>query len=202
MLSKINLNIIVNNLPPILSTNIPYQSIDVFSTTINKKRDNDNNNKLREEIILAVINNTIPDDFYQCNKWSLFKTNVFKYLDNLFNNVGYNKIKCEKKAGRSNNYDFDISIYHNDTLLEEKKVEFKYNAKNISDCPQWVSPMNPSQYLNNNYEEFYYNNYLPSIYQELDITIPDKSVYLLEINKPEPPCMKLIQEKYYNLIKN
>jgi hypothetical protein len=82
-------------------------------------------------------------------------------------------------------------------LLENKKVEFKYNAKNISDCPQWVSPMNPSQYLNNNYEEFYYNNYLPEIYQGLDITIPEKSVYLLEINKPEPPCMKLIQEKYY-----
>ena len=76
-------------------------------------------------------------------------------------------------------------------------MEFKYGASEVSDCPQWVSPHNPSQYFNMSYEGYFYDNYLPKLCERYELSIPDRSKYLNEIHNDKPLCLMDIQNKYY-----
>ena len=90
------------------------------------------------------------------------KKQVDLYITKLceINNIdNYNTINCIHKAGRSNHYDFKLLI----NKTKEFYVEFKFNAVSVTDTPQFVSPMRPSQYLEKSYEEYYYDNYLTNI---------------------------------------
>jgi hypothetical protein len=58
--------------------------------------------------------------------------------------------------------------------------------------------MKPSQYLNNSYEEFYYENYLTKLATISNLEMPSKEDYLKQIHSDKPKCMKKYQEFYYN----
>ena len=79
----------------------------------------------------------------------------------------------------------------------EIKIEFKFNAENVNDTPQFVSPMKPSQYLENSYEEYFYENYLKDISEKYILELPDKNLYLKQVHETYPECLKNYQEKYY-----
>jgi len=129
-------------------------------------------------------------------KWQTMKNNVFAYINSL-STEPYIKVECINKAGRGNNYDFLIKLYYEENKYNEFKVEFKFNASSLDEAPQFVSPMNPSRYLSNSYEEFYYTNYLTKLAKLANLTMPSKEEYLKQIHSNKPNCMKHYQELYY-----
>ena len=174
---------------------INVKSINTF--IISSRGDNDTNNKTREHIIGAIINNKVPENYFVLTKWLIMKNNVINYINSLTKQP-YVKLECIHKAGRKNNFDFLIKIYYEPENYKEFKVEFKFNAGTVDETPQFVSPMKPSQYLNNSYEEFYYENYLNKLTIMGNLEIPSKEEYLKQIHNDKPQCMKKYQELYYN----
>lgn len=172
-------------------------NIDSIKFFMNKKKsENDKNNKNREAIITSILNEKIPNSFYEDSKeWDTLKNSLNSWIKELCkkNNIdNINTLSCKIKGGRSNNYDFVINI--NDIQFN---VEFKYGASSVNKIPQFVSPMKPSQYLNNSYEEYHYDNCLPIILNNTNIKKPDKKLYIKQIHSPNPECIKDIQDMYY-----
>jgi hypothetical protein len=170
------------------------KSINAFS--VSSRHANDKSNKLREHIIGALINNKVPDNYFVLAKWLIMKNNVFAYVNSL-SNKPYMKVECINKAGRGNNNDFLIKLYYTQDTCDEYKVEFKFNASSLDKAPQFVSPMKPSRYLSNSYEEFYYTNYLHKLANLANLNMPSKEEYLKHIHSNKPKCMKHYQELYY-----
>jgi hypothetical protein len=170
---------------------INYNSIKVFDN-YNEKKLNDINNKIRENVIGAIINKKITEDYYLLsNRWKFIKNNIINYLK-LFDIKEKDNIELIHKGGRNNNYDFLIKSNE-----KEYKVEFKFNVNKINDSPQFVSPMHPSNFLSNNYEEYYYNNYLKKLSKKYNLDLPPLELYQKEINSCSPKCMKEYQDLYY-----
>ena len=173
---------------------INYYSINSFIKS--EKCDNDKNNKIREYIIGAVINGKVPVIYYKySSRWNFMRENINNYIEMLSKDKNIseiNKIICIHKGGRNNSYDFKISINDFDF-----NVELKFNISNIMDSPQFVSPMKPSQYLSNSYEEYYYDNYLTELSKLSNLIIPDRIEYLNTIHNTEPLCLEKYIEKYY-----
>ena len=161
---------------------------------------NDNNNKIRENIIKNMHNIIIDRSYCEDPEYG---DNWVEFIINFENAIkiicpSYKTFIIEHKAGRQHNYDFLITFY-NETgdEIANKKLEFKYNATTISDAPQFVSPMKPSQYLSQSFESYHYDNYLVPLLQEYNCSIPDKELYLKKIHGASPECMKEAQNLYY-----
>jgi len=187
---------IPNELMPFIynKETITYTSLDAFN--LSSRQLNDKNNKTRENIIGSIINNKVPNNYYLLNEWLYMKQIVCNYLEQLTEKP-YVKVDCNHKAGRKNNYDFSVMFYYLDEPPQVFNVELKFNASSIDDAPQFVSPMNPSQYMNDSYEEYYYNNYLPQLAEFTHFTMPTKTEYIKQIHSNKPNCMKPYQELYY-----
>lgn len=170
---------------------------DIHVFTDKSRSKNDTYNKKRENIIVCILNNIIPKQYYTLShRWYKLKDEIFKFIEELCNKKGISSIsniKCTQKAGRGHHYDFKIVI--NDSEVIE--VEFKCNASCVNDTPQFVSPMRPSQYLESSYEEYYYDKYLVNLVNEYNMRLPTKEEYLKHIHSPSPICMKEHQLKYY-----
>jgi hypothetical protein len=183
-------------LPPIKvgSLILNYKSLNSFNISI--KKDNDKNNKYREKIIYSILNNIIPEEYYSTStRWKTMRDSIYSYIYELTGTQPYsllNNIKCEQKGGRLYNYDFLIKYGE-----RQYCVELKFNASSIKQAPQFSSPMNPSKYLSNNFEEYFYDNYLPLITNNYNLIMPEKEVYCKEVQSPEPHCMRQHQLKYY-----
>jgi hypothetical protein len=168
-----------------------YRTINSFVPST--KKYNDLNNKLRESIIGAIINDKIPNTYYtHSKKWNQMKNNIWDFIYKLTNTDIHN-VSCIHKGGRKFNYDFEIQI--NDNL--NFNIELKFNAEYVSDAPQFVSPMKPSQYLSNSFEDYYYDNYLPLLADFKNLSIPNRESYLKEIHSTNPKCLIEFQNKYY-----
>lgn len=175
------------------NVNMNYKSINSFSPSIKNK--NDTNNKMRESVIGAIVNNSIPENYFKISqRWKQMRISINKYIHCLVNDS--EPIKCVKLVhcgGRRFNYDFTITI--NETMLFN--IELKYNASTVEDTPQFVSPMKPSQYMSSSYEEYFYDNYLPQLSELSGFLLPEKRQYLKQIHSNSPECMKEYQELYY-----
>ena len=152
---------------------INYQIIKIFEdNTI--RNNNDKNNKIRENIIIAIVNNKIPKEYYILSYfWNNLKNKLFDVLNIIFNN-NLIDLECKKAGGRNKNYDFLISILDNDNKKINKKIEFKFNCEKIDKCPQFLSL---SSKFNTNYTDIFYDNYLPQISKLYNIEIISKSLY-------------------------
>ena len=178
---------------------IDYYSINSF--IVSKKNKNHMKNSVRENIIGAIINEKVPDIYFKySNRWKSMREKIIDYIHKIFvkkenKRIDYiYKIACNHKGGRKNYSDFKIII--NEDI--EFNVEFKFNAIDIKDAPQFISPMKPSQYLSNSYEEYYYEKYLKELSKKYNIKLPDKDEYLSKIHSPTPECVKDYQYKYYS----
>lgn len=176
---------------------IHLKDINYFNTNTSKKQKNDKNNKKREHIISSIINMKTPKIFFnKSQRWFNLKKEIDLYITKLAtdNNIyQINNISCNIKAGRKYNYDFDIII--ND--IHHFNIELKFNAKKIKQAPQFVSPMKLSEYLSNNFEEFYYDLYLVKLEEKYGMNIPEKKEYLSKVHSPNPKCLEHIQDRYY-----
>jgi len=206
----------INNIIMInkMKINKLFKNINFFYKN-NCRNKNDKCNKIREKIVYLIINNEIPNIYYEYStKWTFINNKIHKFINNnllnnqkinnnLLNNQTINNkdisYKCILKGGRKFNYDFDLIINNIKYNTEYKyKLELKYNVDNIIDCPQFVSPMYPSSYLSNSYENFYYNNCISLISELYNLSIPTYNDYIKEIHKNKPKnIMREYQIQYY-----
>ena len=93
-------------------TTINYNSVNSFN--ISSRSKNDANNKIRENIIGAIINNRIPREYYTYSLlWKNLKDEIDKYISQLCSiyKLKNETKKCLHKAGRKNNYDLLLVIH-------------------------------------------------------------------------------------------
>ena len=139
-----------------------------------------------------------PWDFLTISSFSVNviytrKNFCFKMIKNsilIAFNINFDEIQVSHKGGRKFNYDFEIKFLQNGNITKTEKIEFKYNASSVEDCPQFASPMKLSQYMDGiPYEEFFYNNYLGSICELFDEPKPGLGDYLKQIHNNKPKCV-------------
>jgi hypothetical protein len=172
--------------------------IKYFKEPIIGRSNNDVNNKFRETVIknMHVFDETLYDDPEYGDDWINFRMNFQKAIRLIC--PTYHSYKIEHKAGRKYNYDYLFTFLdENSNTISEDKVEFKYNANVISETPQFVSPMNPSKYLSQSFEEYHYDKYFKPFLQENDFPIPERNLYINTVGNDLPECVKEIQELYY-----
>lgn len=194
---------IYKNLPTIQYERTSISYSDIGSFMLSRKGNNDTNNKMRENIIGAIINKNIPETFYKYSpRWKMMKSNVDDYLTELIKQKAEDgsipsieTAKCIHRGGRSFHYDFTIVI----NTSFEFNVELKFNAANIKDTPQYVSPMKPSQYLSLSFEDDFYDNFLQKIANASinPLALPDREEYMKTVHGPSPACVEEFQSKYY-----
>jgi hypothetical protein len=159
---------------------------------------NDHNNKIRENIITYM--SYIDDDYFyeptHGESWRKIKSNFDSKMRLICPN--YHSYKIQHKAGRGYNYDYIISFFdESKQKISDEKLEFKYNAYTIDETPQFVSPMKPSQYLSQSFEEYYYDNYLVTLFKKFNLDVPERNIYLKSIHNNKPKCMEAAQLLYY-----
>jgi len=188
-----------NNLPKIHYNDKTIQIDSITAFDVSERKNNDEMNRIRENIIGAIYNSKIPPEYYLfSSRWKRLKEACDKYLQKLLPDETITGIKCIHKGGRNCKYDFEIIL----NTIHVFKIEFKFNSSSQNSIPQFVSPMKPSQYLSNSYESYYYNNYLIPISKKFNMTIPSEEEYLQKIHSDKPKCIEKLQEKYYNGCKN
>jgi hypothetical protein len=177
---------------------IKQSDIDTFYT-MNPRCENDNCNKKREKIISMIANNSVTNEWYNDEKWTKLRDEIKNY-EKINSPDKYNKCVWITKAGRKNCIDFNLKYFDEGKIIKKRKVEFKYNVDKVSDCPQWASPMRPSQYLvcEKTFEEHFYNNYLLILCKAFGREMPDKAEYLKQIHSNKSKCIIDMQDKYYN----
>ena len=185
----------LTNLPPFSYNQTTLRYNNIISFQLSNKKNNDKNNKLRENIIGAIINDKIPLSYFNVSRqWKRMKEKVFEYINSLIGDSPIQQITCEHKGGRSFNYDFMIVLNGSISF----PIELKFNSCTILEAPQFVSPMKPSQYLSSSYEEYFYENYVTKLAELGELNMPNKEDYLRQIHSPAPKCMEQFQTKYYN----
>ena len=97
--------------------------IKIIIIIINNNSDcnNDKNNGNRENVIYAVINNLIPEEWFVSEEWNKLQSNLFIFLQK-YHPGEQSSYVCKKLAGRTYNYDFLI------TNGIDYKNEFKFNG--------------------------------------------------------------------------
>ena len=178
---------------------ILLESCELFWKSSARRR-NDAANKLREKIVVDLINDNIPKDYYHQNeKWQILHDGINKWIVDFTQrqNVEYDPqyTSAKLKGGRKANYDIELTI-GNSIKIQTFKVEFKAGTTKINGAPQFYSPSNPNVYLSKSFSEYYYDNYMPIIAQKAELTLPDKSEYIATIHGNKPKCMDVFKNKY------
>ena len=172
------------------------KDIELFDSKnkLNTKDNNDKNNKIREQIIYAVINNYIPDEWYKDKNWSNFKKVLMTYVSE-FENF-YKNVNCIIKGGRKNNSDFIFTYTLEDDSVKYHIVEFKFNTISAVKCPQILSLASNEC----NYAELFYDKYLPKITHLYGINhlLPDKETYMKYIYQNNCNKLEIFQYLYDN----
>ena len=175
---------------------ITPESIIAFNPS--SKGLNDAHNKTRENIVGAIINNKIPETYYEIPEWLMLEFSIITYLQELDRTRTYSRAICSHKGGRKFNFDFGVKVYYENGTTTYYNIELKFNAASIDETPQFVSPMKPSQYMSNVYEDYYYDNYLTQLaMRERGLELPSRDEYLKQIHTNNPKCMKQFQDLYY-----
>ena len=174
---------------------ITTESIHAFNPS--SKGLNDKNNKTRENVVAAIINGKIPNEYYELPEWNTLHTSIREYIQELDNTKKYIRAVCTNKGGRKFNYDFNVVVYYEDGTNCSYNIELKFNASSIDETPQFVSPMKPSQYMSSSYEDYYYDNYLTKLAAQSGLEMPPRETYLKQIHTNSPKCMAKFQELYY-----
>lgn len=175
----------VRRLPPFSHNKgvISYEDIFAYSSFAGREK-NDANNKQRELIISAIINQEVPQEYQYSIVWRNFTQGLLGFVDKLFLEEPHSpitSISCKTMAGRNHNYDFLITAEFSNGAKESKKVEFKFNAKRITGCPQFLSV---SSKVNTSYAEYFYDNCVNQITELYGVTDTiSRSVYLKSVHQ-------------------
>ena len=177
---------------------ILFKDINLFNTKAKyPKTRNAKNNNIRESIISSIVNDNIPSEYYNKSKeWSSLREKILKFSKEISRGIDCDKVKCIRRGGRQSNYDFELFYIKNDERVGDScKVEFKF--KNI---PQFLSLGKPSDYLNNDYVKYHYDNCIPDIFENAGVSkdeIPKFDIYSKQVHSTKPKCMDKIGIIYH-----
>ena len=177
------------------------------------KAKNDEENKIREKILIDLHNNTNPqflEDPTYGTQWKDLKEKWTSLLTSISPVQTYQHIELEQKAGRNHTYDFRVRYSDKDNQTYEKNVEFKHNVKTISDMPQFLSlPVKSSLEMmrGQSYSTFYYgggylDEYMRKICQDVRIEKPQEDVYQFDCGSIENQGISFVvaveeQKRYF-----
>jgi len=168
-----------------------FEDIQHFKSAGKNKWDNDELNKIRENIISKMYD--IEDEYFEDPIYG----NDWKEIFNKFNNVvstlcdeKYDHIKIKHMGGMTYNYDF-IIYFKNEKkeIIKEVKLEFKHNNSSVAGLIQFLELYdkdckNKFEICETSYADFYYDNYLQKYLDSDDNIqekIPDKNEYLKHV---------------------
>lgn len=172
-----------------LLTNYPYNKL--FKNPC-KKCDNDLYNSKREAVIMGIGNKTLINYSPELEKQIELFT---EKLRNKYNIPKTASLEWRNKGGRGNKFDFLIIFTWGD-MKKEVKVEFKHNTITIENAPQFFSPGKPSQYMDNCFEDYFFDNGLKKIAKKFNLELPDKNLYIKTNTTNKVECLKEYKELY------
>jgi len=176
------------------------------------KSNNDEYNKIRENIITNIFN--IDDEYFNDPaygaQWKNIKEKFIAAVSSLCEEP-FNSIKIKHMGGMTYNYDFLLSFNKNDVVVKIIKLEFKHNNSDVSDLVQFLELYDKD--CKNKYEicpemsyaEYYYDKFLDS-YLAIDddnLTKPSKEEYLKNVYdiKYKHPFFEKLHNNKQNKIK-
>lgn len=104
-----------------------------------------------------------------------------------------------QKAGRKYNYDFDAVFQIGGATIKIEKLEFKHNATEITDLPQFLSLGANALPFGVLYAAFYYDKYLAAyVATDAGITepIPDRATYLSKVYNNNYDSLPFFRQLY------
>ena len=172
-----------------LLTNYPYNKL--FKSPC-KKCDNNLYNSKREAVIMGIGNKTLINYSPELEKQiELF----IEKLRRKYNIPKTASIEWRNKGGRLHKFDFLIIFTWGDTI-KEVNAEFKHNTKTIENAPQFYSPGKPSRYMDNCFEDYFFEKGLKKIAKKFNLELPDKDVYIKTNTTNKVKCLKEYKELY------
>jgi len=174
------------------------------------KSSNDEDNKIRENIITNMFN--LDEEYFNDPEygadWRRIQDKFVASVSTLCEDP-FDKIKIKHMGGMLYNYDFLLSYYKNATLVKSVKLEFKHNNSDVSELVQFLELYdkdckNIYNICSISYAEYYYDNYLDKYLQTdselLSIAKPDKETYLKNVYdiKYKNPFFRALYERKNN----
>jgi len=181
--------------------------IELFKCAGKDKSNNDEFNKIRENIIANMyhIDSDFIDDPMYGSDWRNIREKFTTAISSLCE-LPFSKIVISQLGGMSHNYDFLLSFLDdNKKVTKEVKLEFKHNNSDVKDLVQFLELYDKDvkqkfEMCDVSYAEFYYDNYLDqymaSDSQLSTITKPSKEEYLKNVYdiKYKHPFFTLLHE--------
>ena len=174
---------------------VSYNDIYTFYKNTDKSK-NDLNNKIRENVIIAIVCNKIPIKWLFYSWWYILYTELNKTLKQICE-TKFDLVKIEHMAGRKYNFDFLIIFYYNDKKINSFNIEFKHNSKKIEKCPQFLS-MSSNNFSKQSYVEYFFDNYIEEISSIYEIKMPNKDKYLKNIYSSNYKSLPFFEYLYKN----
>ena len=171
---------------------VEINDIDSFFSK-SSKSNNDKTNKIREHIILLILNRKIPELWFKTSKqWDQVRNELEQFIYNLKPGVPLKSVK--QLAGRKYNYDFLFTFENGETV----KIEFKFNVKSIDKYPEILSVTSNNFTKGVIYPDYFYDNYVQKLQREDTLT---KEIYLKTIHKNKSNIPFFINLKQDNVLK-
>jgi len=146
----------LNKIIESLRIDIGKDAINLFYKKATRKKSTEAN-KTRETIINNIIGDSIPQDYYNNDRWASVRDSLF----NTVSKMGFDcdSLKCMVKGGRGCKYDFVFRDSH-----ISKNIEFKFNVKSLDKCSQFLQ-ISCDKFTDTSFSELFYDEYYPKLFK-------------------------------------
>lgn len=152
---------------------------------------NDANNKIREKVIVGMINGTLVDPAYDSLRTELGRWVAAKCAE--LDLPPGTPVSAVARGGRKYNWDFDLTL--GPITL---KVEFKYGATSVASLPEFFNPAaNKNFHHGASYARFFFEHTLPQVCAIYGIPISmtaDEYVARVHGTSKKPALFKALYE--------
>jgi hypothetical protein len=178
------------------TTELSVEDIKYFTSSSKGqgREKNDSNNKKREEILLQLFNTGLPEfeaDPQRGAAWKKLNIDFHTIISQIgarYDLPADSPATITKKAGRGQHKDFVIQFTDSAGDEIEVSMEFKFNAKCITDLPEFLNTPADKKIVDNFYASYYYKNYVPQLHALYKISepMPSEEEYVKHIHKNTP----------------
>jgi hypothetical protein len=178
--------------------------IDYFKKQTGKGREtNDKANKCRERVIEQLV---LPETGEAWNHLVEKHPDYIKLRISFWKAIGamyqgpFDNVSLVHRGTRRHTYDYEIELYSEGALVFScKKLEFKFNARTIDHCPQYLT-VDATRYVHGTtYAEHFYDRYIQRVCclsETLQPRLPDRATYLSKVHTTNYECHPFFKELY------
>jgi hypothetical protein len=166
-------------------------AINLFHAPAGGREANDTNNRVREGVIVGLINGTLTDPAYDA-----LRAELSLWVDAKRAELGLTPdapASAVRRGGRRYNWDFDLTL-GTVTL----KVEFKYGATSVASVPEFFNPAaNKDFHHGESYARFFFEQTLPHVCAIYGIPVTmtaDEYVARVHGTSKRPPLFKALYD--------